>query len=136
MGAELQQRCRVLVVDDEIDIRESLSSMLSDSGFEVLTAMNGLEALSIVNSDRPPRVIVLDLTMPVCDGHQVMASLQEVGLLDRIPVIVVSAVAYRRTNGAVAILQKPIQFDSLLEVVQEQCLRLRAGNAGASNLSC
>jgi CheY-like chemotaxis protein len=116
-----QGRARVLVVDDDRDIRESLSGMLSDEGFEVITAVNGLEALAIVNSERPPRVIVLDLTMPVLDGQQVLTLLRERGVLERIPVIVVSAVHSRITPGSVANLPKPIPYDSLVELVHLHC---------------
>jgi CheY-like chemotaxis protein len=116
-----QNRCRILVVDDDLDIRESLSSILTEEGFEVSTALNGLEALIAVNEGPSPHVIVLDLSMPVLDGHQLLTIMRERGLLARIPVIVVSAVSFRLTNGSVANLPKPIHYESLLELVHQHC---------------
>src|SRR5207248_455101 len=60
---------RVLVVDDDPDIRELLFTALEDEGFEVVPAGNGQEALAIIKTFRPD-VIVLDLMMPVMDGWQ------------------------------------------------------------------
>src|SRR2546429_8406175 len=65
---------RVLVVDDDPDIRELLFTALEDEGFEVVPAGNGQEALAIIETFRPD-VIVLDLMMPVMDGWQFAAEL-------------------------------------------------------------
>jgi CheY-like chemotaxis protein len=111
----------VLVVDDDIDIRDALSQLLTEEGFEAQTAMNGLEALRIINSAAPPDLIVLDLTMPHVDGHQVLATMQEIGLLKRIPVIVVSAVAYRLSFEAAATFSKPIPYGDLFAIIRRHC---------------
>ena len=57
----------ILIVDDEPSIRQSLSGLLSDEGFEVLTAANGYEALKIVDTEYPD-LVLLDIWMPGIDG--------------------------------------------------------------------
>jgi DNA-binding response OmpR family regulator len=117
----------VLIVEDDLDIRESLATMLTIEGFEVVTAGNGLEALVTVLSERPPNVVLLDLSMPVLDGQQLLAVLRDRGIVERIPVIVVSALSSRYTPGSVANLPKPINFDTLLELVHQHCRSPRSG---------
>ena len=59
----------VLVVDDDLDIREALAQILEDRGFEVITAANGQEALALLRSLKVcPALILLDLMMPIMDG--------------------------------------------------------------------
>ncbi|MFC4603448.1 response regulator transcription factor [Rhodococcus kronopolitis] len=78
----------VLVVDDDRDVLLSLRRGLSLSGFEILTAANGAEALSAV-ADRSPDAIVLDMNMPVLDGASVVTALRAMG--NDIPICVLSA---------------------------------------------
>ena len=62
---------KVLIIDDEKDILESLSSILRDEGFQVLTAIDGHEGLAIFEKERP-EVVLLDVWMPEMDGLQVL----------------------------------------------------------------
>ena len=60
----------MLIVDDDVDIREILAETLAETGFEVRTACNGLEALAAVRCMKVrPAVILLDLMMPIMDGY-------------------------------------------------------------------
>ncbi len=79
---------RVLVVDDDPDIRELLFTALEDEGFEVVPAGNGQEALTIIQSFRPD-VIILDLMMPVMDGWQFANELRARD--EEIPLVLLSA---------------------------------------------
>src|SRR4051812_16908814 len=91
----------VLVVDDDPDICMILQDVLESEGCAVLVAHNGREALGVLR-DRLPDVIVLDLMMPVMDGWEFAAQLQQEPLWRDIPVVVVSAdtLAARRKPAA------------------------------------
>ena len=79
----------VLVVDDELYLREFYQDLLTRQGYNVITATNGQEALDIV-AKTPPHVILLDIMMPVMDGVEVMRTLWKNNLTNRIPVIVLT----------------------------------------------
>lgn len=106
---------RVLVVDDDPDIRELLFTALEDEGFEVVPAGNGQEALAIIKTFRPD-VIILDLMMPVMDGWQFAAELR--ALDEDIPLVLLSAARDLRTHAealsAAEIIEKPFDLSELL----------------------
>lgn len=81
---------RILVVDDEPNVRDFLRSVLEDAGFEVLTAEDGEQALDLITAD-PPDLISLDLIMPKKTGHKLLFDLKRDSKLSRIPVLVVTA---------------------------------------------
>ena len=66
---------RILVVEDEPDIREAMAEALTDAGFQVSTAANGEIGLSLAISERPD-LILLDIVMPVLDGHGMLKKLR------------------------------------------------------------
>lgn len=80
---------RVLVVDDEPDVRSYLKNALEDAGFFVETASDGLEALDMVRRD-PPDLISLDLVMPRHSGAKFYRELQKERKLSKIPVLIVT----------------------------------------------
>ena len=80
---------RVLVVDDEADVRDYLQTALEDAGFLVETAADGLEALTAVGRN-PPDLISLDLVMPRHSGAKFYRELQKDKRLARIPVLIVT----------------------------------------------
>ena len=79
MGGVVRSDPLVLVVDDEATVRQALERALRLEGFAVVTAADGLEALSAV-AQRPPSVIVLDVTMPRLDGVSVVRRLRSDGI--------------------------------------------------------
>ena len=81
---------RVLLVDDEVDIRELCTEYLTTAGYEVLQAGNGAEALDIAIGHKPD-VIVMDIEMPVMDGLEATRRLGADPRTSAIPVIVLSA---------------------------------------------
>jgi CheY-like chemotaxis protein len=87
VATEITQRRRVLIIDDEDIIRDSVSTYLEDSGFVVYQAGDGREGLSRFQ-ELTPDVVLLDLRMPRMDGLEVLEAIG--GQLDRIPVIVVT----------------------------------------------
>lgn len=80
----------VLVVDDEPDVRDYLSQILMDAGFNVRTAADGREALEMIRAD-PPDFVSLDLVMPKKSGHKLLYELRKDRTLSRIPVLIVTA---------------------------------------------
>ena len=80
----------VLVVDDEPNVRSYLSQILEDAGFNVLTALDGDEALELIQ-ERRPDFISLDLVMPRKSGRRLLYDLRKDKALSRIPVLIVTA---------------------------------------------
>ena len=108
---------RVLVVDDDPDIRELLVAALADDGFVSESARNGREALDVLDHFDAD-VIVLDLMMPVMDGWTFAARMKE---RRSIPIVVLSAAAdlTRQADsvGAADVVPKPFDLETLLPTI-------------------
>ena len=108
----------ILVVEDSDDNREILRYVLRASGYGVLEAANGEQAVRICR-ERHPDLILMDLSMPVLDGYGAAQQIREIKSLDGIPIIAVSAHAtmdYRAkalAGGFNDYLTKPIDFSHL-----------------------
>lgn len=111
---------RILIVDDEPGIRESLEEFFQDEGFDVATAKNGAEALALLAGAELPNVVVLDLLMPKVDGNQVYAHMQQDPRLAGVPVIVSTSDPARAPSG-VLLMKKPINLERLLAAVRQHC---------------
>jgi CheY-like chemotaxis protein len=114
----------ILVVDDDMDIRELLTELLRDQGFAVQSAANGQEALSRLADATPaPSLIFLDLMMPVMNGWELVQALQRQAQYRQIPVVLISAdrdvMAHAEALGARMYLQKPIELKALLEIAKQ-----------------
>ncbi len=122
----------VLVVDDDDDLRETVREILEDEGYRVETAANGREALRRLLGEEPPRVLVLDLMMPVMDGWQILEELDRNASLSWIPVVVISA-SNARLSGVRAprvheFMSKPLDYHKLVTTI-DRSMRARAGAA-------
>ena len=109
---------RILVVDDDQDLRRMLALALADEGYDVRAAADGRAALALLATWQP-RVIVLDLMMPVLDGWGFRArQLATPGAAD-VPVIVLSAARDLRVEvlRPAAVVPKPFNLESFLETV-------------------
>jgi two-component system, sensor histidine kinase and response regulator len=106
----------ILLVDDEEDIRETLRELLEEEGYRVLTAADGREALAILRSAERPRVVLLDIIMPVMSGTELYAAMQAERALADIPVIISTSDPSRAPSG-VFIMRKPINLTRLLAVI-------------------
>jgi CheY-like chemotaxis protein len=116
----------VLLVEDDADIREAIAEILTDHGVSVVTASNGAEALSTLRSAASiPRLILLDLMMPIMDGWQFRQEQRHDAQLASIPVVVLTAHGNAsetaKTMEANGFLKKPLHLDSLLAVVERFC---------------
>jgi CheY-like chemotaxis protein len=110
---------RILLVDDEVAIRECLQGLLQDEGYQVVTAANGRQALAQLAVD-PPDVVLSDVMMPVLDGWGLWQAMQAEPAYHAIPVVLMSAARpspERLAGGAVAFLPKPVAFETLLQTV-------------------
>jgi CheY-like chemotaxis protein len=115
---------RVLVVDDDDDIREAFATYLAAVGFDVVTACDGADALRVLRAARDFCLVVLDLFMPGMNGWEFREQQLRDPDLAGIPVVVVSAAG--RDSGmaalhAVAQLPKPVDFARLAAVCGEHC---------------
>jgi CheY-like chemotaxis protein len=111
-------RGRVLVVDDDFDLRQTLEQILGDEGYFVETAANGREALAHLRQSGAPRVLVLDLMMPVMDGWQLLDELKRDPALSAIPVVVISAgKTGLRGRTAQEVLSKPLDYYKLVATI-------------------
>ena len=108
----------VLVVDDDIDVRESMADILRVEGVEAVVAGDGREALRLLQtrSDKPS-LILLDLMMPRMSGWELLERLGADRALASIPVCVVSASGASLPSGAQTMLSKPFDIQRLLDVV-------------------
>ncbi|NUP99825.1 MAG: response regulator [Armatimonadetes bacterium] len=114
---------KVLVADDEILVRYALKVILAEAGHQVTEAANGLQALQVLQDD-PPDVLILDLSMPVMSGYEVLRWLEEHSPARALSIIVVSgfvaeADAFDRHPLVTAVHQKPLIIDQLLDSLRE-----------------
>jgi DNA-binding response OmpR family regulator len=114
---------RILVVDDEPEIVESLTMRLESNGYDVITAMDGIQATQVA-LENMPELIILDIGMPSRSGHDVLRSLRETEKTCVIPVIYLtartSAEDYKRAieGGADRYITKPFHPEELLHAVE------------------
>ena len=111
---------RVLVVDDEREIRESLEEFLVDEGYSVSVAADGAEAMVRLRSEAAPQIVILDLLMPVMSGIEVYEAMQSDARLAAIPVIISTSDPSRAPSGNL-IMKKPINLDRLQSVIRRFC---------------
>jgi CheY-like chemotaxis protein len=116
-----QLRGGVLIVDDDADIRSILGQILQMQGYSVQTAANGREALEALSSGLPPRVIVLDLMMPVMSGWDFRAQQRLRPEVAAVPVIVLTGGGGLRRDvqelDAAAWFAKPVDLEKLLDAI-------------------
>ena len=114
---------RVLVVEDEANIVESLSFLLRQAGFEVSVANDGPVALQMM-SDVVPDLVLLDLMLPTMTGYEVLEKLRAAEATSTVPVIVLTAKGQDEVrtaslaNGANLFVTKPYGNDEVLAAVR------------------
>jgi len=103
----------VLVVDDDRDLRDTLTAVLEHEGYQVRCAENGAQALAIMQRSNPSAV-VLDLSMPVMSGWELLQIVREDLDLCDVPLIVLSGL---RGPAGITYLHKPVSVDDLVSTV-------------------
>jgi CheY-like chemotaxis protein len=126
--ATLAARCgRVLVVDDDAGIRDSLRELLELEGFEVDTAEHGRAGLQRIEAQGVPCLVLLDMMMPVMNGLEFLQALRHHPdpAVAGAPVAVVSALdeasAVQAPYQCCEVLPKPLDVDRLIDTVQRYC---------------
>jgi len=113
---------RILIVEDNSDLRRMFKTALSLAGFDVDEAADGLEALRVVE-ERRPDLVVLDLVLRALDGLSVQQELAARAATANIPIVIVTGSTIDTDNVEVAcVLRKPVMPDELIRTVR-QCLR-------------
>jgi CheY-like chemotaxis protein len=112
---------RILVVDDEVTIRDTIGQFLEGEGYEVAYSSNGMDALDQV-SVRHPDVILLDLMMPGMNGREFITALREELKLTRIPILVMTGMHGLPPHQAIAlgasdVVEKPFDIDDILNKI-------------------
>ncbi len=116
-------RAKIMVVDDDPDLRQALSLRLRANNFDTVNVCDGYSAIAMAQKEKP-HLIILDLGLPADDGFAVLKNLQQYPALSGIPVIVLTARDpegnEKRTleSGAVAFFQKPADNEELLGVIR------------------
>jgi two-component system response regulator MprA len=109
---------KILIVEDDANIRDVLKLALEFEGYEVVTAKNGKEGLDLL-AETDPGLILLDLMMPIMNGWEFVDHLKEKNLYAKYPVIVVSAYSERaKIIECRDFVQKPLELEELLTSVK------------------
>jgi len=117
-----EKRPKILVIDDDKDIRTVITEILDQSGYEVFTASSGQQGLDLA-AQMVPNLIILDLMMPGMDGWTVLTKLQHKPALADIPVIILSGASgleMAMSLGAAAVLFKPVDANQLTAEIAAQ----------------
>lgn len=120
----MNERGPILIVEDDFDVRGALAEVLSDCGFDVRAASDGVEALELLDAGLVPRVILLDLMMPRMDGVELRRRLLECDAYAALPVVLLTADRRDDERGGLVVdgkLSKPVDLDDLLAVVTRYC---------------
>jgi two-component system, chemotaxis family, chemotaxis protein CheY len=112
----------ILLVEDDVDVREALVEALSDRGYAVDTAGDGLVALQVLRGGKRPGVILLDLMMPRMDGVEFRTAQRADPKLADLPVVLLSADARMEEKARAMKVQdairKPIDLEQLYRVIE------------------
>ncbi|MFH1791257.1 MAG: response regulator [Candidatus Omnitrophota bacterium] len=124
---------KVLIIDDEPDLLETMSYRLSTAGYDIMTALDGATGLNRAAQDRPD-LVILDVMMPGADGFEILKKLKETKETRDIPVIVFSCGRQEEewakrslSLGASGYIVKPFESDALLFTVDKFVKRRRKG---------
>ena len=115
---------KILAVDDEPDVLVIIKTGLEIEGYDVVTAANGVDALSQAREEKPD-LIILDVMMPKMDGFEVLDKLKQEEATSEIPVIMLTGISEREKiqkaliSGIVSYIVKPFNFDDVLAKVRE-----------------
>ena len=117
------QNLKIMVIDDSKTIRRTAETLLQREGYEVITAVDGFEALSKI-AEANPDIVFVDIMMPRLDGYQTCALIKNSQNYQNIPVIMLSSKdglfdqAKGRVVGSDEYLTKPFSKDELLNAIR------------------
>lgn len=123
----------VLLIEDDVSIREVVKEILEQEGYSVFTAENGKVGIDVLNSVPSPCLILLDLFMPVMSGIDFLETLQKDNhhIIASLPIVVISA-SPPEGEAAKAVrplingfIKKPVDLDVLFKIVEKYCYKCR-----------
>jgi CheY-like chemotaxis protein len=130
-----EKRARLLVVDDERDVAHGLAAVLGARGYDVEVAFDGLEVLSRLEREPAIDLVLLDYSMPECDGEEVMRRVRADPRFESLPILLATATSIDLTvmQRASGLLRKPYPREVLLTMIQQM---LAGKVAAASEPGC
>lgn len=117
-----QQRPTVLIVDDSLSVRNTLTQLLEDFGYQPLTARDGVEALEMIRS-HPPTIVLTDLEMPRMDGMELVRAVRDNPATQQLPIVMITSRTQAKHRGAAeqaginAYVTKPFIEEELLDTI-------------------
>jgi two-component system response regulator CpxR len=110
----------ILLVEDDLDIRDLLQDYLEEQGYDIVPAGTGKQAIDflVLDPQSPPDLVILDLMMPIMTGWQVLERVRQEPQLAELPIVVLTAAARDKPPGAAALFRKPFRLESLVETVR------------------
>ena len=115
---------RILLVEDDDDLRETVRDALEDAAFAVDAVADGEQALTYLRSHPAPQLIVLDLMMPRVSGWDVLRALETELASHRYTVLVVTAAHEAAGELAVPVLRKPFRLAELVAIASQAAARV------------
>jgi twitching motility two-component system response regulator PilG len=125
---------KIMIIDDSSTIRKTAETLLKRAGFEVITAADGFEAMSVV-ADQHPDIIFIDIMMPRLDGYQTCALIKNNKQFGSIPIVMLSSKdgLFDRARGKLAgseeHIHKPFTQDDLVSAINKYVATDKAANA-------
>jgi len=121
---------RVLIVEDDFDLRAALDQLFSREGYDVATAANGAEGIELLENEPLPCAVIADLLMPGIVGHELLDYMRDDATLSGIPVAIISGSPQLAPEGY-PVFPKPLDARALIDFVRTRCplTRSRPGRA-------
>jgi DNA-binding response OmpR family regulator len=114
----------VLVIEDDADVAYLLKFLMDRIGYNVITAVDGRQASSIIDESPPPLLVLLDVMLPYIDGFQLLSQIKDNAHWNNVPIIMLTSKAQEvdivraLNNGASDYIVKPFQPDELMARVR------------------
>ena len=124
----------ILSIDDDAEVRDLMERFLSRKGFYIHTAASADEGIELAQKIKPD-IIITDIMMPIKDGISLIKETKTIPELAHVPIIVLTIAGERETCmslGAAAYLNKPVDWNVLLDIVRQTCRRLNTSQQQAS----
>lgn len=108
----------ILYVEDDRDLRDTVTEELADHGYQVVAVADGYAALAEATRRHPPAAVITDLMMPGMNGWELVATLRSNPTLSAVPVVVLSAAHARAPLDVDAVVGKPVTIGALIMTLQ------------------
>lgn len=130
---------KILVIEDDMNIRESLAELLETRSYKIFSADNGHSAISLIQHEQPD-LIICDVMMPGMSGYEVLESIRKNAVTASVPFVFLSAKVMEADRerglslGANSYLTKPFRSHELFEIVDRLLGKSGKGNSGGEQI--